>query len=91
MRWNEMMVGLSARTGVATSDCRKVVDGFLKMIVERLDDDDSVVLKNFGTFVVYQGKDRSARNPRTGVSIKVPARRRVRFRVSRLLKNVLTG
>ena len=91
MRRSEMMAGLSARTGVAASDCRKAVDGFLDMIVERLATDDSVVLNNFGTFSVYQGKVRSARNPRTGTAIKVPPRRRVRFRVSRALKDVLNG
>ena len=91
MRRSEMMVGLSARTGVATSDCHKVVDGFLEMIVERLIAEDSVVLTNFGTFTVYEGKVRLARNPRTGTAIMVPPRRRMRFRTSRAVKDVLNG
>ena len=82
MKWREMMAELSARTGLASSDCRKVVGGFLEMIAERLIAGDSVILSNFGTFVVYEGKARSARNPRTGAAITVPPRRRLRFRVN---------
>jgi nucleoid DNA-binding protein len=48
-----------------------------------------VVLTGFGTFRVAQRKARTGRNPQTGASIKIPARKVVRFKVGAELKKAV--
>ncbi len=49
----------------------------------------SVVLTGFGTFVVSRRKARIGRNPRTGATLKIPARKVPRFKAGKGLKDVV--
>ncbi|MDO5575929.1 MAG: HU family DNA-binding protein [Fibrobacter sp.] len=44
-----------------------------------------------GKFVVVQRKARKGRNPATGEQIKIPAKKVVKFRVSKAAKDAVTG
>jgi nucleoid DNA-binding protein len=54
-------------------------DGITEVLVE----EGSIELRNFGVFKVKERKARIARNPRTGESVMVPARRVVTFKPGR--------
>ncbi|WP_329214930.1 HU family DNA-binding protein [Streptomyces sp. NBC_01485] len=41
-----------------------------------------VAVTNFGTWMSYRAKKRTARNPQTGEAVLVPAHQAVRFRIS---------
>ena len=49
------------------------------------------VLPNFGRLVLANRKARMGRNPQTGEPIKIPAKRVVKFRLSKSLKDSVLG
>ena len=50
---------------------------------------DPVILRRFGTWQVRAKRARVGRNPKTGAAAAIPARRVVRFVVSRTLKQAV--
>lgn len=72
--------------GVTKKDCGSVVDAFLNAVKQALADGEHIEIRGFGTFKVRQRRPRLARNPRTGESVRVPARLVPVFKPSRLFK-----
>ena len=62
-----------------TQIVRMLLGGITKILVE----EGNIELRNFGIFKVKKRKPRKARNPRTGESVMVPARRTVTFKAGR--------
>ena len=58
---------------------QKVLDG----ITETLLQEGRIELRNFGVFAVKKRRPRTARNPRTGETVKVPAKGVVTFKPGR--------
>ena len=57
-----------------------VVQMLLEEITDVLVQKGNIELRNFGVFTVKKRKARKARNPRTGESVMVPARKSVTFK-----------
>lgn len=75
--------------GVSRSAADKALAGLLEAVSETLESGERVTLVGFGTFSVTERKARSGRNPRTGESIEIPARKIVKFKAgSRLAEGV---
>jgi integration host factor subunit beta len=55
---------------------QRVFDG----IIDTLEKEGRIELRNFGVFEVKQRKPRKARNPRTGEKVMVPAKKVVTFK-----------
>jgi len=72
--------------GITKKDCSAVIDGFLNAVKQALANDQHIEIRGFGTFKVKYRKPRTARNPRTGESVHVPARAVPVFKPSRLFK-----
>ena len=49
------------------------------------------VVPGFGRLVLRNWKARMGRNPQTGTAIKIPAKRVVRFRVAKAMKDAILG
>lgn len=58
---------------------KSVVDTLFKCVEEKLASDEKVVISGFGVFSVAHSPERVGRNPRTGESVKIAARRNVKF------------
>jgi nucleoid DNA-binding protein len=58
---------------------QRVFDGILETLVN----EGRLELRNFGVFEVKKRKPRAARNPRTGETVQVPAKRVVTFKPGR--------
>ena len=56
-------------------EVEQVVDIFFDEIAERLADGGRVELRGFGAFSTRQREARQGRNPRTGETVEVPAKR----------------
>ena len=65
------------------------VDSFIDGITKALKKGDSITFVGFGTFKTSVRKARTARNPQTGASIKVPKRRVARFTAGTALKKAV--
>jgi nucleoid DNA-binding protein len=72
--------------GVTKKDCGSVVDAFLNAIKQALSEGEHIEIRGFGTFKVRDRMPRLARTPRTGDSVRVPARSVPVFKPSRLFK-----
>jgi len=57
---------ISDKTELNMADIKRVVDGLLDAIGDRLASGDTIELRGFGTFSTRLQKERPVRNPRTG-------------------------
>jgi integration host factor subunit alpha len=77
----------SANLGVSRREAKELIDAILEEIVSALVAGEEVSLRGFGKFAVRQKRERPGRNPKTGVSAPISARRDVTFKASEILKN----
>ena len=68
---------------------KKVVQGFLDEIIEELAKGNRLEFRDFGVFEVRHRAARVAQNPKTLERVQVPAKRTVRFKAGRLMKQKL--
>lgn len=71
------------------SDIERVVNVVLEEISAALTRGDRVELRGLGAFSVRERQARTGRNPRTGDSVEVPAKRTPFFKMGRELKERL--
>ncbi|HEY4512680.1 MAG TPA: HU family DNA-binding protein [Candidatus Paceibacterota bacterium] len=67
----------------------QVVDTVLDSIVKSLKKGEEVSIAGLGIFSVKQRAARTARNPRTGEAVKVPATKVPKFRAAKALKEAV--
>lgn len=70
---------VSERTGMARCVSAVAVETFIESIKKSLQKGDDVHIIGFGTFKVLSRRPRRGRNPRTGETISVPAKKAVKF------------
>lgn len=85
----ELVDIISWQTGVSKKDTGTIVNLILDNISGALQQGDKVELRGFGSFKVKTRRGRQARNPRTGDSVLVPAKRVPFFKTSNELKGRL--
>ncbi len=77
--------------GISFREAKRIVDFILDTLRTRLEEGDKVLLSGFGTFEVVERKARKGRNPRTGSTLIIPARKSLTFQPSKLLTNAVNG
>lgn len=70
-------------------DAEKAVETVIDGIVDSLKNGDEVSIAGLGIFSAKMRNARTARNPRTGESIEVPAMRVPKFRAAKALKDAV--
>jgi DNA-binding protein HU-beta len=85
----ELIDGMAAETKLAKSQIKKSLESFINIVMKTLKKGKSVVLTNFGTFMVAQRKSRMGVNPSTGQKMKIPARKVPKFRPGKKLKSTI--
>lgn len=83
---HRMASEISRATGMRYVDVRRVMRLFLNLGIDVLNAEGGLELRNFGVFTVKKRKARRARNPRTGETIMVPAKRVVTFKAGKGMK-----
>jgi DNA-binding protein HU-beta len=89
MNKQDLISKIAQDTGITKSNAAAAVDSFIEGITKSLKKNQPITFVGFGTFKTAQRKARTARNPQTGASIKVPKRRVVRFSAGKALKQSL--
>jgi integration host factor subunit beta len=87
----ELVEIISQETGVSKKDTGLIVNIIMENIGQALVGGDKVELRGFGSFKVKTRRARLARNPRTGASVDVPAKKVPYFKASNELKGRLNG
>ena len=67
----------------------EVVETIIAEIVKSLKKGDEVSIAGLGIFAVKKRAARTARNPRTGETVQVPASKAVKFRPAKALKDAV--
>lgn len=71
------------------ASAEKAFDTFCAIISTKLNDGERLRLPGVGSFTVSERAARTGRNPQTGAAIKIPARKVIKFSVSKGLKEDL--
>jgi integration host factor subunit alpha len=77
------------RIGLNKRESKDMVDAFFVLVHDRLVEGEDVKISGFGNFQIRTKAARPGRNPRTGESIPIAARRVVTFHSSQKLKEQL--
>ena len=76
----ELISAIVAKTNLTKVDAKKALDAFIEVSGETLKKGQKLTLVGFGSFSVTKRSARSGRNPRTGATIKIAAKKVVRFK-----------
>src|SRR5512146_2250723 len=75
MTKQQLIEKVAAKAESGRAEAEVAVDSVLELIAEALRSNERVDLRGFGSFVVKQRKERQGRNPRTGETITIAAKR----------------
>jgi DNA-binding protein HU-beta len=89
MTKQQLIEKVAAQTELKKSEAEVAVDSVLAVIAEALQANERVDLRGFGSFVVKERKERQGRNPRTGETITIAAKRDASFKPGKELTEKL--
>jgi len=89
MTKQQLIEKVAAKTEFGKAEVEVAVVSILELIAETLRSNERVDLRGFGSFVVKERKERQGRNPRTGETITIPAKRDASFRPGKELTEKL--
>jgi len=89
MTKQDLIDKIAQKAKVSKVAARIALGTFIDTVTSSLKKGDKIALVGFGTFSVTKRKARTARNPRTGETIKVPAKRVPKFKPGRELKSAI--
>ena len=89
MTKTELVERVAAKTGFTKKDSAKAVDAVFNTVTEALAAGEKVTLVGFGSFEVRQRAARSGRDPRTGATIHIGARKAPVFKAGKSLKDAV--
>lgn len=87
----ELVSRIADEAGVAKVVAKDVIQRFLDSIIEELASGNRLEFREFGVFETRERAPRQAQNPRTLKPVEVPARRIVKFKVGRVMRERVRG
>lgn len=89
---NELVTELSASLNVSAHRAHAIVDKTLECLTAAFKREDKVLFRGFGQFVVKHYRPKMGRNPKKpDVLVSIPARKVVRFKMGKELKQSLNA
>lgn len=86
----ELLKEISHKTGFKINDSRKALDAIFETITEAIANEDKVRITGFGSFEAKHTKERTGVNPQNPAEkLIIPARKKVSFKPSSTLKEVI--
>lgn len=80
MNKTQLIDAIAEKAGLTKADSKKALEAFVKVVGEALHKDEKVALVGFGSFSVSERSARTGRNPQTGKSIEIAAKKVVKFK-----------
>lgn len=77
---------IAEKTGQKRGDVKETIQLFLDAMIDELTNGNRLEFRDFGVFEVRERASRIAQNPKTLEQVVVPARKAVRFKVGRLMR-----
>ena len=85
----EILARMSREGGVTLAQAQKAFASLLQGMRQSLNQGEKINLSGFGSFEVKVREARKGRNPKTGTTIQIPQKKRIKFNPSRSFKNTL--
>ncbi len=76
---DELIKTIAKATKSTNVDVERVLDAFMETVIKTVKKGDEIRLIGFGTFKTHVRAARTGRNPRTGGTMKIPAKRVAKF------------
>jgi len=87
MTKKEIVIKIADRTDIKQIHVKEVVQLVLDIVVDALSKGETVELRNFGIFKVKSRKPRIGRNPKTGETVEIPAKKTVTFKTGLIMRD----
>ncbi len=87
----ELIDRIAEQTDTKRVLVKRIVQSFLDEIVNELGNGNRLEFRDFGVFECKVRAARTAQNPKTMEKVPVPAKRTVKFKIGRLMKEKLVG
>lgn len=86
----ELVNEISETLGLKKTQIYPVIDALFEIMRENLVEGNRIEIRGFGALEIRNTRPKpAARNPRTGYTIEVPARRKAKFKPGKILKEAL--
>jgi len=85
----ELIDRIADRTQARRATVKQIVQAFLDAITDELCRNNRLEFRDFGVFEIRSRSSRVAQNPKTMEPVEVPAKRTVRFKMGRLMRERL--
>jgi len=82
----DIIESIYEKLGIPKKDCVRIVESVFEIIKDDLDKGNDVMISGFGKWTVKAKKKRKGRNPQTGESLMIDARKVVTFKPSQVLR-----
>ena len=82
----DLVDSIHEKIGFSKKEAADIVELIFDTIKGALTDGDKIKISGFGNFVVREKRARTGRNPQTGQSIEISARRVLTFKPSQVLR-----
>jgi DNA-binding protein HU-beta len=86
MTKSDLVAAIAEKAGIRKKDAEAALNAFIEVVTEALKNGDKVEIRGFGTFLMKERAPRTARNPRTGEKVEVPAKLSPAFKPGKDLK-----
>ena len=89
MTQSALVKELSTACGVATKVAKHMTTVYVDLILKEVKKNGVSIVPGLGKLVRVERKARMGRNPATGVAIKIPAKKVVKFRIAKAVKDAI--
>ena len=87
----ELIEQISKNAGITKAQANESLESFTGAVITTLKKGDTVTLVGFGSFSVSSRAARNGRNPQTGETIKIKARKVPKFKPGKEFKDKIGG
>lgn len=85
----ELIAQMAEDAGITKAQANAALDSFTQSVANTLKEGGKVTLVGFGTFSVSERSARSGRNPQTGKTIQIDAKKVAKFKAGKQLSEEL--
>ena len=89
MTQSQVAAHLADKVNMSKKDAKVALEELTNLVVRELKKEGSLRLAGLGIFRKRKTKARMGRNPATGEAIKIPAKKVVKFRVAKAVKDTI--
>ena len=85
----EIINRIAEKTGISKKDAAAALAAFTSTITEALQAGEKVAIPSLGTFEVRERAARTGKNPRTGETVEIAAKKLPAFKAAKALKDAV--